>query len=154
MKFTLIKDLRSNALMRYILLFFSLFIALYLLLDSINHANIIGTHATAIKHTIFGNEEEFLEPISYTSLLEYAHQSIFTVMMLLFTQSAIFIRLFAKRAYCRPILHVTMISALLTQILLLSLPLHPSLVYLYITGFYLWHLLSLVMSIFAIKKLV
>ena len=148
MKFTLVKDVKHDSLMRPLLGGLLLFIFLFLTADIFLKENHIGLTPTALSQTLFGNEEEFIEPASEHFLLELMHSDIFFMMMTLLTLSAVYARLCQNSTLRLVNINVTMISALLAVLFL------PSAYYLsahfilpYIATFYVWHLMALMMTL-------
>lgn len=154
MRFTLIKDLKKEDSMRPILSGLLIFISLYLMADIFVKHLSFGISLSSIKSTLFGNEEEFLDPITQSSFLEFIHTEIFFIMMILLTLSTVFIRISKSTKRNFIIMNVTMISAIISLIALaLSYYLSSYFIVVYITTFFIWHILSLYMSIYSFWKL-
>jgi len=115
MRFTLVKDLRQDPLMRPLLLGVLLFIALYLASDIYVKSELIGVSLPAAYLTFAGDEESFVEPISLTTLIEIVHGELFFMMLTLMTLCAIYARLRGGSRRTRVLIHLTMLSALLSQ---------------------------------------
>lgn len=152
MKFTLINNIQKDSAMSIILKGFLVFILLYLISDILVMNSSFGISIDSVNTTLFGNEDEYIDPINEAVLLEFWHTQIFFIMMILFTLNAIFIRV-AKRS--RTILtNILMISALLSLISLpLSFYLSASFVALYVGTFFIWHILAIYMIIYSFWKL-
>jgi len=148
MKFTLVKDIKGDTLMRPILGGLLLFILLFLSADILLKNDHIGLTQTALTQTLFGNEEEYIEPVTEHFLLEIMHSDIFFMMMTLLTLSAVYARLCQNKTIRIVNINATMISALLT-ILFLPLAYYLSEYFIlpYIIAFYSWHILALFMAI-------
>ena len=148
MKFTLVKDIKGDTLMRPILGGLLLFILLFLSADVVLKNDHIGLTPTALAQTLFGNEEEYIEPVTEHFLLELMHSDIFFMMMTLLTLSAVYARLCQNKTIRIVNINATMISALLT-ILFLPLAYYLSAIFIfpYIIAFYAWHILALFMAI-------
>ena len=99
MRFTLIKDIKRDNSMKPILNGLLLFTLLYLVSDIFVTYHSFGLFAEQLRTTLFGNEEEFIDPMSQALFLEYIHTQIFFMMMLLLTLSAVFARLCSKKRY-------------------------------------------------------
>ncbi|WP_434579744.1 hypothetical protein MLC52_06890 [Sulfurimonas sp. NW15] len=154
MRFTLIKDLKKDSsikpMLNGLLVFMLLYFAAEVFVDSSN----FGLFYEQVKFTLFGNEENFLEPISEASFLEYIHTKIFFMMMILLTLSAIFIRLAANDTLKLFCLNSVMTSALIMLIALtLSYYINPFFVYIYLVTYYLWHLCAFYMVIYSLWSL-
>ncbi len=154
MKFTLIKDLKQDPMMKPILSGLLLFTILYLIVDIIiKHYN-FGILPSSISITLFGSEEEFIDPITKSSFLEVWHTDIFFIMMILLSLSATFIRLTTNNTINLLILNITLISSILSLITLaLSFFVSSSFILLYSLSLFTWHLLALYMSISSFWKL-
>ena len=154
MRFTLIKDLKQDSMMKPILGILLLFTLLYLLSDIFVKSYSFGVFENTIKTTLFGNEDEFLDPLSTSAFLEFWHMEIFFIMMILLTLSAVYIRLSGAQRFNIFIVNAVMISALLSLIsLALSFFLYPELVQLYVLSFFTWHICAIYMSLYSLVKL-
>ena len=152
MKFTLINNIKQDKAMRLILTGFLSFILLYLVSDIIVKYFSFGIFPDAIRVTLYGNEEEFIDPITQASFLEFWHVEIFFMMMILLTLSAIFIRL-AKRSRVA-MTNTLMISAIISLITLaLSYFISGIFIYIYVLTFFIWHLSAVYMIFYSFWKL-
>jgi len=133
------------------LLFFTL---LYLVSDIFVKNSGFGVFPSAVKLTMFGNEQEFLDPISKASFLEFWHVEIFFIMMIIFTLSAVYIRLSKASKSAIVVVNLMMISAIAS---LISLPIsyffNPIFINMYVTTFFIWHILALFSSVYSLKRL-
>lgn len=152
MKFTLIKNIKQDKAMKLILTGFLSFIFLYIISDILVKAFSFGVSVETINITLFGSEENFIDPITKASFLEFWHVEIFFIMMLLLTLSAIFIRL-ANRSRTL-IINTLMISAI-TSLVAIALAYFISsiFIYLYVIGFFIWHLSALYIILYSFWKL-
>ncbi|QOP42303.1 hypothetical protein [Sulfurimonas marina] len=155
MKFTLVKDLREDPVMKPILGLLLSFFLLYLVADFFVKYSGFGIFFEAVKNTLYGNAEEYLDPIDYAVFLEFWHTEIFFTMFVVFLLSTIFIRLFATRKIFLWLLNSFMISALLS---LIFLPLsyfyhHNFFIYGFLFAFWSWHTLALLISVLSLKRL-
>ncbi|MBU0720249.1 hypothetical protein KJ877_02790 [bacterium] len=154
MKFTIIKDLSQDSMMKPILSGLLLFTILYLLSDIIVKHNSFGVLPNAIEMTLFGNEEEFLEGMGKTLFLEFWHVEIFFIMMVVFISSTIYTRLSNASKSAVVIVNIMMISSMIS---LISLPiayfLSSYFISVYAVTFFIWHFLALYISLFSIKRL-
>jgi len=124
-----------------------LFILLYLPFDIFVKSYTMGISTTTVMTTLFGNENEFIDPINKSVFLEFIHIQIFFLMMILLSLSAIFIRLLSHKSNTLLIINLVMASALLTPITLFSAYFYRSeFVPLYIFAFFSWHLLAFYMT--------
>lgn len=154
MKFTLIKDLRQDRMMRPILSGLLFFTILYLLTDILVKYNSIGISPDSVKSTFFGNEEEFLEAMSQASFLEFWHTDIFFIMMVVFTLSVIYIRLTKASKTAIIFVNIMMVSAILSLIsIALSYFFSSNFINIYLGTFFIWHLVALFSSFHSLKRL-
>ena len=148
MKFTLVKDVKHDSLMRPLLGGLLLFIFLFLTADIFLKDDHIGLTPATLSQTLFGNEEAFVEPVSEHFLLELMHSDIFFMMMTLLTLSTVYARLCQNSMLRLVNINVTMVSALLAIIFLpLAYYFSAHLILPYIAAFYLWHLMALMMAL-------
>ncbi len=152
MKFTLINNIKQDRAMRLILTGFLSFILFYLISDTVVKYFSFGILPDAIEVTLFGNEEEFIDPITKASFLEFWHVEIFFMMMILLTLSAIFIRL-ANRSRVA-MTNTLMISAIISLITIaLSYFVAGLYIYIYVLTFFIWHLSAIYMIFYSFWKL-
>lgn len=125
-----------------------LFILLFLCADIALKDDHIGLTPTHLAQTLFGNEEEYIEPVSEHFLLELMHSDIFFIMMTLLTLSAVYARLCQNKRVRLININVTMIAALLSIIFLpLAYYVSAHFVLPYIISFYTWHFMALIMTL-------
>lgn len=154
MKFTLIKDLRQDRVMKPILSGLLLFTLLYLLSDIFLKQSTLGIFPHAIQTSLFGNEEEFLDGLSQASFLELWHVEIFLIMMLVFTTSTVYIRLSGASKGALLAVNIMLLSALFSLIALASAYyLSPYFIYVYVATFFIWHVLALLFTLTSLKRL-
>lgn len=154
MRFTLIKDLSKHTQMRALLLGMLLFISLFILSDIGMKASLIGLTNQQVITTIYGDEEEFIEPITQGTLLEMIHADIFFMMMTLSLLSSIYTRLVGGSKMTNRLISLLFLSALGSLgFLLLAFYSEHFFTTLYLSSFYIWHSLALLFSLISIKKL-
>ncbi|WP_457743208.1 hypothetical protein [Sulfurimonas sp.] len=154
MKFTLVKDLTKDKSMKPILTGLLLFIVIYLLSDILVKQLNFGLFPYQISLTLFGDEEQYREPLSRAAFLEFWHSEIFFIMMLLLTLSAVFIRLVKNNRFKIIFLNLLMLCALLSLVsLLVAYFLLPFFVIAYSTLFIIWHITAIYISLYSLWKL-
>ena len=123
-------------------------------------ADILVVHATLglvsqdIKVTLFGNTEEFIDPMDKSVFLEYIHGQIFFIMMTLITLSTIYARLCSIKRYSIVIINILMLSALLTLIsLALAYFYLPVLINVYMLAYFIWHITAFTMALHSLWNL-
>jgi len=125
-----------------------LFMLLFLSADVLLKSDHIGLTPSTLSQTLFGNEEEYIEPATEHFLLELMHSDIFFMMMTLLTLSAVYARLCQNRTIRIVNINATMITALLSILFLpLAYYVSKSFVLPYILTFYSWHILALFMAV-------
>ena len=131
-----------------------LFTFVYLISDFFVSYHSFGLFSEQLKNTLFGNMDEFIDPISKGSLLEHLHTQIFFMMMILLTLSAVFARLCSKKSYMLILINTLMLSAILSLITLgLTYFFAPQLLNLYIISYFTWHITALLMIIISLWNL-
>lgn len=124
------------------------FILLYLIADFFVKYFTIGLSIDALKLSLFGDEEEFVDAMSTGIFLELWHAEIFFIMMILLTLSAIYIRVVSQVKNYKLTLNTVMISALLSLIsLALTFYISSDFIYLYVLTYFIWHIAALKMSL-------
>ena len=131
-----------------------LFTFIYLISDFFVSYHSFGLFSEQLKNTLFGNIDEFIDPISKGTLLEHLHTQIFFMMMILLTLSAVFARLCSKKSYMLIIINTLMLSAILSLIALgLTYFFTPLLLNLYIISYFTWHITALLMVLISLWNL-
>ena len=154
MKFLVTKDLGHSKLLAYLIGAVVFSIGLYLILDIVLHYYVIGSDLASIKSTLFGNLDNFEEPILIDSLLLQVHIDLFMTIFALLILSSIYIRLYDKTSLMKWVLHSLFILGFLAPLfLLLSYFYLEIFVYLWIVSFLLWHIIGFVISILIFKRL-
>ncbi|MDQ7084037.1 MAG: hypothetical protein Q9M36_03505 [Sulfurovum sp.] len=148
MKFLVSKDTKPSPLLKMLMAGVTLAILFYLLLDILLHGYLLGDTISNIQATLFGDESQFIEPILLETLLLQVHidwfMTLFTVMIL----SSIYIRFYAMHKSTPYFVHLLLLTSLLSPLLLLLAFFTVEwLVLLWISCFFLWHGLALLMAI-------
>ena len=152
MKFTLIKNIQKDSSMSLILKGFLVFILLYLISNILVMNSSFGISVDSINTTLFGNEDEYIDPITEASFLEFWHTEIFFIMMILLTLNAIFIRVAKKSRII--ITNLLMISAISSLIALpLAYYVSDYFVNVYLLGFFSWHAIAIYVVFYSFWKL-
>lgn len=155
MKFTLLKDIRQDPLMRPLLLGLLVFIILFFVSDIyLKHEQIGVTTAAAIM-TFSGDEATFTDPISLSALLEILHGDIFFMMMSLMMLCAVYARLGNGSRRVGYLIHLTMSAALLSLVAMIAAQQFQGvLIALWVGLFWTWHTAALWMAAVSLLKLV
>jgi hypothetical protein len=148
MRFTLVKDLRSDTLMRPLLSSLLLFAGTFLVADIFLKRDHIGLDRQTLSDTLYGNEEEFIDPVSEHVLLELLHSDIFFMMMTLLTLSAVYARLCPVKRVAVVVINIAMVAAM-ADIVLLALAYYKGSTYLlpWLSAFWTWHVAALFMTL-------
>lgn len=145
------KEFDKNPLLKKLILFLVFTLLLFLGLDVLLHHHQIGLTLATATDTILGNEEEFLDPILFDSLLERVHADILSAMIVLMLLATILIRLSSQSK--QRLVHLSFLTAIFTQVALLLAPSLPLFIVLWITLFLLWHFIAFVMGLRIIWEL-
>ncbi|MDF1879641.1 hypothetical protein JHD46_08330, partial [Sulfurimonas sp. SAG-AH-194-C20] len=76
MRFTLIKDLKQDKAMKPLLNGLLIFMLLYFIADFFVLNDTLGLLNEDIRMTLFGNADEFIDPMDKSVFLEYLHGQI------------------------------------------------------------------------------
>lgn len=129
-------------------------ILLYLVMDVVLHAYVIGSDIAAVKSTLFGNAETFEEPILIDSLLLQVHIDLFMTLFSLLILSSVYIRLHEKTKTLRITVHALFFLGIISPIFLLLAYLWSDVfVYLWIVTFLLWHVWAFLVSLTIFRRL-
>jgi len=154
MKFLVTKDLAHSTLLGHLILGVCIALFFYLGSDIVLHAYILGDNLIALSNTLYGNVDEFIEPILLDSLLLQVHIDLFMSLFSIMILASIYIRLFSKRKITKQLVHFLFIFGLAAPIsLLIAYFTSVGLIYTWLVCFFFWHLLGLGMSLAIIKKL-
>ena len=144
MKFLVSKELQKNPLLKKLVIFVAFILALFLVSDILLHHFQIGLFFDKAIETILGNEEAFIDPLPFDSLLERVHINILTSLLTLMIIASVCISLGSKGI----LIHLAFISAILSHIALLSaLSVGKIAIMIWITLFLLWHILAIMMTL-------
>lgn len=154
MKFLVTKDLAHSTLLGNLMLGVCVALFLYLGLDIVLHGYVMGTNITEIGTTLYGNTEEFIEPLLIDSLLLQVHIDLFMSLFSIMLIASIYIRLFSTKKSTKKLVHTLFILGLVAPIALLTAYFTSvGFVYGWIASFILWHILGMGMAVAIIKKL-
>lgn len=131
-----------------------LFITLYILLDVFLKYHTLGLFPHQIQSSLFGDIDEYIDPMPKSVFLEFIHIEIFFSMMILLTLNAVFIRLNHLKSFTLTLTNITMISALLSLVsITLIYFFSTNLLFIYIASFFIWHFTALYMTLISLKRL-
>ena len=154
MKFLVTKDLAHSTLLTYLMGSVVFAILLYLGLDTVLHAYVIGLDRQSASVTLFGDAENFVEPVLIDSLLLQVHIDLFMTLFALLMLSSIYIRLYAEKVMTKWIVHLLFITGMLAPAtLILAYFVGTSFVTMWLVTFILWHLLAAIVAVMILKKL-
>jgi len=154
MKFLVTKDLAHSTLLGNLMLGVCVALFFYLGLDVVLHGYVLGTNITEIGTTLYGNVEEFVEPILIDSLLLQVHIDLFMSLFGIMIITSIYIRLFSAKKSTKKLVHALFILGLFAPIALITAYFASVVfVYVWLFSFVLWHLLGMGMALVIIKKL-
>lgn len=154
MKFLVNKDLEHSTLLGSLMAGVVALLFLYLISDIVLHGYVLGTDITTLSATLYGNAEEFIEPILIDTLLLQVHtdlfMSLFTIMMI----ASIYIRLYSTNVMTKWLVHLLFILGLLSPILLIvAYYTTVDFIYLWFVSFLFGHFLGMLMSLLIFKRL-
>lgn len=154
MRFTLIKDIKQDVGMKSVLSGLLIFTILYIIVDYFVKQSGFGVSPESVALTLFGNPDEFLDPMSPSSFLEFAHIEIFFIMMILLTLSAVYIRMSNKRIHSILIVNIATLGALVSLVALGgAYYFHEGFVGVYVVGSFVWRSLAFYMSVYSLWRL-
>jgi len=154
MKFLLNKDLEYSTLIRNLMagVVFALFF--FFLLDIGLHAYVLGLDVPTLSTTLFGNPDEFIEPILIDTLLLQVHIDLFMALFSLMIVASIYIRFHSQKVMTKWLVHALFLLGLLTPVLLMiAYFTNVWFVTMWLVTFILGHLLAMWMSLLILKRL-
>ena len=126
----------------------------YLGLDAVLHAYVIGSDMQSISNTLYGNVEEFIEPVLLDSLLLQVHIDLFMSLFSIMIIASIYIRLYSDKSVTKWLVHTLFILGLFAPLfLMVAYFTSIGFVYAWLASFVLGHLLGIGLSLLIIKKL-
>lgn len=153
MKFTLNNDLHTKRLIRALVGGLLVFILLFLAFDLLFKSTQYGTDYYAVHTALFGNEEEFIDPLSFSSLLEALHADTFFAMMTLLTVVAVYGRVVESRWRRVVLINIAMISALAAILSpLMAYYLSELFIWTWLASVCAWHLCAAIMAFESLVK--
>lgn len=154
MRFTLIKNIKKDKSLKPMLNGLLIFMLLFLIADILVKESGFGVSPHQISITLFGDEENYIDPLSKSLFLEHIHTETFFIMMLLLTLSAVFNRLHQEKKDALLYTNMLMASALLSILSLGASYFYSELfIFFYILGFFLWHGFAILMVCNSLWKL-
>ncbi len=154
MKFLVTKDLAHSTLLSYLMGSVVFAILLYMGLDVVLHAHVIGLDMHSASVTLFGDVENFVEPILIDSLLLQVHMDLFMTLFALLILSSIYIRLYSDNIMTKWLVHFLFIMGMLAPIaLILAYFVHAVFTAMWLISFVLWHIMAIVVAVMILKKL-
>lgn len=154
MKFLVTKDLAHSTLLSYLMGSVVFAILMYLGFDMVLHAYVIGLDLHSVSVTLFGDVENFIEPILIDSLLLQVHIDLFMTLFALLILSSIFIRLYSDKVMTKWIVHLLLSMGILAPVaLILAYFVSTLFSVIWLVSFVLWHLLASIVAIMILKKL-
>lgn len=154
MKFTLNNDHQRDRLMNSLLTGLMLFILLFLGFDLLFKSEQIGLSYVTMSTTLFGDEEAFLDPLPFTSLLEIIHADTFFAMMLLLTLGAVYGRVGHAKRVRVILINITMLNALMSITTpLLAYYYSPLFIWFWLFSLLVWHAGAIAMSLISLWRL-
>ncbi len=140
--------------MKPILSFLLLFLLLYIISDIFVKSSAFGITPKSVNIHLFGDEDEFIDPLSKSAFLEFWHMEIFFMMMILLTLSAIFIRVCKAATNTIIALNILMISAMLSLVsIALAFFVSEIFTEVYLASYWIWHLSALYMIVISLWRL-
>jgi len=154
MKFLVTKDLQHSTLLGNLMAGVSVALFFYLVLDVVLHGYVLGFDFSSMTDTLYGNAEEFIEPILIDSLLLQVHIDLFMSLFSIMIIASVYIRLYSSQKRTKILVHTLFILGLLAPLLLI-VAYFTSVPFLYgwVAVFLLGHLLGMFMSLGIIQKL-
>ena len=154
MKFLVTKDLEHSTLLSYLMGSVVFMILLYLTFDVVLHAYVIGLDMHSISVTLFGDVENFVEPVLIDSLLLQVHIDLFMTLFAVMILASIYIRLYSSRSMTKWTVHLLFILGILAPTaLLLAYFVSESFMFIWLISFLLWHFLGSIVAMIILKKL-
>ena len=154
MKFLVTKDLAHSTLLGNLMAGVSVALFFYLGLDAVLHAYVIGSDMQSISNTLYGNVEEFIEPVLLDSLLLQVHIDLFMTLFSIMIIASIYIRLYSDKSITKWLMHMLFILSLLAPLfLMVAYFTSIGFVYAWLASFVLGHLLGMGLSLRIVKKL-
>ena len=154
MKFVISKDLEHSTLLKTLMMGVSAALFFYLLFDVVLHGLLIGSDILSISNTLYGNTEEFIEPILLDTLLLQVHIDLFMTLFTLMILSTIYIRLFSEAKTTKWLIHLMFIIGLATPLMLLVAYMGTRFfVYVWIFMLLAGHLLAIFFALRIMKRL-
>ena len=154
MKFLVTKDLAHSTLLTYLMSAVVCMLLLYIGFDTVLHAYVIGLDMHSVSVTLFGDAENFVEPVLIDSLLLQVHTDLFMTLFTLLILSSIYIRLYSSKGMTKWIVHLLFILGMLAPVMLiLTYYVGTLFAAMWLISFVLWHVLACIVGIMILKKL-
>ena len=154
MKFVIGKELEHSRLLNTLMMGVSAALFFYLIFDVVLHGFLIGSDLPTISNTLYGNAEEFIEPILLDTILLQVHIDLFISLFTLMMLSTMYIRLFSEAKTTKWLIHLMFIIGLATPLMLLVAYMGTRFfVYVWIFMLLAGHLLAIFFALRIMKRL-
>ncbi len=148
MKFFVSSNFKKNRHLRFAVLALLLFLFTFTLSDISVFLHSFGLDAKTISHTLWGNEEEFIEPLNALDFFTYLHTELFFMALIFIILASLIHRLYKKSRF-RQLLLLLMLLAMISTTLGLFFGYYKYIIAIHIalTASYLWHAMVVVFSL-------
>ena len=154
MKFLVSKDLAHSIHLRYLMVGVVSAILLYLGFDALLHVYVIGFDMQSVSVTLFGDAENFIEPVLIDSLLLQVHIDLFMTLFAILILSSVYIRLYSDSVMTKWTVHLLFILGMLAPAaLLLAYYVNALFTAIWLISFIFWHILASIIAVMILKKL-
>jgi len=153
MRFLLTKEKELRPLLVVLINGVLIALSIYLIMDIVLHAVTLGMTPDALRTTLYGSEEQFVEPMPFGTLLLQVHTDLFMTLFVVLILASISVRVLETARAKRIILHLLGLTGVFTPIfLLIAYFTTYTVLFIWLLFFLGWHLLTLVLSCFLIWK--
>ena len=154
MKFLISKDIEHSRLLTNLMVGVSIALLFYLVLDILLHVYLLGADITSIVNTLYGNVEEFVEPILIDTLLLQVHIDLFMSLFTIMIISTMYIRFYHMQKYTKWLVHSVFILGFISPVfLVIAYYTSVGFVYVWLFSFLLGHFLAMLLALLVIKRL-
>ena len=139
MRFLLTNEKHVRSSLHPLLTGIILAIVLFMPLDILWHGTAFGFTPSQVMHTLYGDEENFIDPLAFDTVLLQAHTDWFSTFIVLLITEAFTIRYLSTARFTTVVVHAIGILGMLTPLLLIAAYRYALLLWVWWGMFYGWH---------------
>lgn len=153
MKFFVTGNIKNEKKLLVAITALALFFILFIFSDLWIKGALFGFSVIEVSQTLLGNEELFMDPYAFATLLEMIHTDLFFVMMLFILSGALYFRIKKQSRFTRVVMTILLFMVLISMVTPFVGLSYSFGAFLWYYSFIGWHLLFIYIYIDVIKTI-